>query len=120
MVIHPKFYPALEAFIETHRAALNPKHDYLFTSRFGGEPLTDAGLHRIVTTATFRHTGKRTNPHLIRDMIITHLRGTVRLLPIRPRSRCERRFLRTFPVRRVVTLHPSFPFNVCLTGETFD
>ena len=45
-------------------------------SRFGGEPLTDAGLHRIVTTATFRHTGKRTNPHLIRDMIITHLRGT--------------------------------------------
>ena len=44
----------------------------------------------------------------------------VRLLPIRPRSRCERRFLRTFPVRRVVTLHPRFPFNVCLTGETFD
>jgi hypothetical protein len=33
----------------------------------------------------------------------------VRLLPIRPRSRCERRSLRTFPV---VTLHPRFPFNV--------
>jgi hypothetical protein len=33
----------------------------------------------------------------------------VRLLPIRPRSRCERRSLRTFPV---VTLHPHFPFNV--------
>jgi len=97
MVIHPKFYPALEAFIETHRAALNPKHDYLFTSRFGGEPLTDAGLHRIVTTTTFRHTGKRTNPHVIRDMIITHLRGTDTLVPIRPRSRGERRSLRTLP-----------------------
>ena len=36
----------------------------------------------------------------------------VRLLPIRPRSRCERRSLRTFPV---VTLHPRFPFNVRLT-----
>ena len=33
----------------------------------------------------------------------------VRLLPVRPRSRCERRSLRTFPV---VTLHPRFPFNV--------
>jgi len=33
----------------------------------------------------------------------------VRLLPIRPRSRGERRSLRTFPVD---TLHPRFPFNV--------
>ena len=43
--------------------------------------------------------------------------GKVRLLPVRPRSRGERRSLRTFPV---VTLHPRFPFNVRLTGETFD
>ena len=35
--------------------------------------------------------------------------GKVRLLPVRPRSRGERRSLRTFPV---VTLHPRFPFNV--------
>ena len=35
--------------------------------------------------------------------------AAVRLLPIRPRSRGERRSLRTFPV---VTLHPRFPFNV--------
>ena len=41
----------------------------------------------------------------------------VRLLPIRPRSRCARRSLRTFPV---VALHPRFPFNVRLTGKTFD
>ncbi|EEH52570.1 uncharacterized protein MICPUCDRAFT_63787 [Micromonas pusilla CCMP1545] len=44
-------------------------------------------------------------------------RRAVRLLPIRPRSRCERRSLRTFPV---VALHPRFPFNVRLTGKTFD
>jgi hypothetical protein len=37
------------------------------------------------------------------------LLDAVRLLPIRPRSRGERRSLRTFPV---VTLHPRFPFNV--------
>ena len=35
--------------------------------------------------------------------------ATVRLLPIRPRSRGARRSLRTSPV---VTLHPRFPFNV--------
>ena len=39
------------------------------------------------------------------------------LVPIRPRSRGARRSLRTFPV---VTLHPRFPFNVRLTGKTFD
>ena len=44
-------------------------------------------------------------------------REEVRLLPIRPRSRGARRSLRTFPV---VTLHPRFPFNVRLTGKTFD
>ena len=36
-------------------------------------------------------------------------REKARLLPIRTRSRGERRSLRTFPV---VTLHPRFPFNV--------
>jgi hypothetical protein len=41
----------------------------------------------------------------------------VRLLPIRPRSRGERRFLRTFPVRRHSS--PALPFQR-LTGETFD
>jgi hypothetical protein len=29
-----------------------------------------------VSRATFRLTGKKTNPHLLRDSIVTHLRGT--------------------------------------------
>jgi hypothetical protein len=40
--------------------------------------------------------------------LVMQLGEEVRLLPIRPRSRGERRSLRTFPV---VTLHPRFPFN---------
>ena len=36
-------------------------------------------------------------------------KSEVRLLPVRPRSRVDRRSLRTF---HVVTLHPRFPFNV--------
>jgi rRNA biogenesis protein RRP5 len=46
---------------------------------------------------------------LARGAILDVVINAVRLLPIRPRSRCERRSLRTFPV---VTLHPRFPFNV--------
>jgi hypothetical protein len=40
--------------------------------------------------------------------LVMQLGEEVRLLPIRPRSRGERRSLRTFPV---VTLHPRFLFN---------
>jgi hypothetical protein len=43
------------------------------------------------------------------DRVASAAQEEVRLLPIRPRSRGERRSLRTFPV---VTLHPRFPFNV--------
>ena len=39
--------------------------------RFG-----DKDVHRILTSTSYRLTGKRVNPHLVRDMIITHLRGT--------------------------------------------
>jgi hypothetical protein len=34
------------------------------------------GVHCLLTSTSYRLTGKRVNPHLVRDMIITHLRGT--------------------------------------------
>ena len=82
-----------------------------------GDARTSTALASAFTFATRHHSGGDTwrldSPRGGKGAFYT-------LVPIRPRSRCERRFLRTFPVRRVVTLHPSFPFNVCLTGETFD
>ena len=75
MVISPKLYGAMEEWIRTRRAHLKPTHDFLFTSKNGG-PLTDNAVHRLLTSTSYRLTGRRTNPHLIRDMIITHLRGT--------------------------------------------
>jgi site-specific recombinase XerC len=54
---------------------LAPRHDYLFTAR-NGAPLTDVGVHSLLTSTSYRLTGRRVNPHLVRDMIITHLRGT--------------------------------------------
>ncbi|WP_348760869.1 hypothetical protein [uncultured Salinisphaera sp.] len=76
MVIHPKFYPALEDFVANHRHHLGePAHGLLFSTR-SGAPLRDKDVHRILTSTSYRLTGKRVNPHLVRDMIITHLRGT--------------------------------------------
>ena len=65
--------------------------------------------------AAARRKARSNLPAATRDARVR--REKVRLLSIRPRSRGARRSLRTFPV---VTLHPRFPFNVRLTGKTFD
>jgi hypothetical protein len=47
----------------------------VFSKKNGGRP--DAKwVYAVFSTAAFRLTGKRTNPHLIRDMIVTFLRDT--------------------------------------------
>ena len=56
------------------RAELRPSHPFLF-SRACGLPLTGNALYDMFTNAAQRRTGKATNPHLIRDMIVTHLRS---------------------------------------------
>ena len=75
MVLAPSLYGALEEWIERRRAHLAPRHANLFTAR-NGAPLTDVGVHSLLTSTSYRLTGRRVNPHLVRDMIITHLRGT--------------------------------------------
>jgi hypothetical protein len=55
------------------RAALKPRHNLLF-SQANGSPLTTQALHKIFYTTAFRITGKKTNPHLVRDSIVTYLR----------------------------------------------
>ena len=75
LVISPTLYGALEQWLSVRRSHLRPAHDFLFTGK-NGAPLTDAGVHKLMTSTAYRLTGQRTNPHLVRDMIITHLRGT--------------------------------------------
>ncbi|KAL4424494.1 hypothetical protein ABPG77_006803 [Micractinium sp. CCAP 211/92] len=75
LVISPNLYPELDAYIGKWRAFLGPTHGLLFTQK-DGKPLTDKSLYTLFWKAAFRLTGKRTNPHLVRDMIVTHLRGS--------------------------------------------
>ena len=74
LVIDSRVYPALESWLSTHRAALSPSHDFVFT-RPNGTPWTVSELSRTFSRAALRVTGQKTNPHLIRDMIVTHVRS---------------------------------------------
>lgn len=75
MVLAPHIYPELEAFLDEWRSELKPQHDFVF-SQANGDPLTTLGLYKLFYTSCFRITGKKTNPHLVRDSIVTHLRGS--------------------------------------------
>lgn len=74
LTIAPHIYPELEAFMSTWRAHLQPRHALLFSQR-NGEPLTDKSLYKLFWTTAYRLTGRKTNPHLVRDSIVTYLRG---------------------------------------------
>ena len=74
LVIAPRIYPELEAYISTWRQHLHPKHDFLFTQA-NGEPFSDKNLYKVFWTTSYRLTGKKLNPHLVRDSIVTYLRA---------------------------------------------
>jgi len=77
LVLDPFLYPTLETFITESRKNLNPVegNNKLFVNNVG-HPMTRQQLYFIVAKATYDATGRRMNPHLIRDSIVTHLRNS--------------------------------------------
>ncbi len=75
LVIAEHIIPYLEAFLSKWRPHLAPKHNRVFTKKNGEEP-TEDHIHAQFTTAMFRLTGKKANPHSIRDSIVTYARST--------------------------------------------
>ncbi|CAK4700041.1 hypothetical protein LEN26_009045 [Aphanomyces euteiches] len=76
LVIPDHIVPYLTAFLNKWRQELKPKDDHAFLfSNTKGEPATADFIYRTFTRAIYRHTGKKTNPHLLRDSIVTYLRG---------------------------------------------
>lgn len=65
---------AVDDYIENWRDALNPSTDFLFVQLRTGKPLTGDGIFKRVSRCCFKYGGKMTNPHLLRDMIVTHVR----------------------------------------------
>lgn len=48
--------------------------EHLFLQVRTGKCLTADSVYQIVSAVCYHYTGKRTNPHLLRDMIVTHVR----------------------------------------------
>ena len=64
----------IDNFIDHWRPSLQPKTEYLFVQSRTGKPLTRDSVFQRVSRCCFKFTGKKTNPHLLRDMIVTHVR----------------------------------------------
>ncbi|KAL7434245.1 hypothetical protein ACHAXM_003964 [Skeletonema potamos] len=76
----PSLTPAIDDFIERWRPCLLRKSDgtspssFLFHQPKTGNPLTANSLYQIVSRCCYKYKEKKTNPHLLRDMIVTHVR----------------------------------------------
>ena len=70
--------PFIDDFLERWRPALlsksNPSSSFLFLQPRTGNPLTTNSIYQIVSRSCFKYKQKKTNPHLLRDMIVTHIR----------------------------------------------
>ena len=74
MQLAPELTPALDEFVEKWRPRLRPITRFLFVQALTGKPLTGDSVYKRVSESCYKYTGKRTNPHLLRSMIITHVR----------------------------------------------
>ena len=68
--------PAMDDFLQRWRPCLlrEQKHDFVFLQSRTGRPLTQDSVYQLVGRTCYAYTGQRTNPHLLRDMIVTHVR----------------------------------------------
>lgn len=74
LMLSPELVPAIDDFLEHWRQCLAPNSDHLFVQPRTGNPLTQDSVYQIVARSCYKYSGKRTNPHLLRDMIVTHVR----------------------------------------------
>ena len=70
--------PFIDDFLKRWRPALlsesNSSSSFLFLQPKTGNPLTPNSIYQIVSRSCFKYKQKKTNPHLLRDMIVTHIR----------------------------------------------
>ena len=69
-------YDLTDVFVSRWRDALKPTGSHLFAQVRTGNALTQDSVYQLVARACYEKTGKRTNPHLLRDIVVTHVRET--------------------------------------------
>lgn len=66
----------VDDFIREFRPCLEPQGAHLFTqTKNGGKAMNQDSIYQVVSRVCYKHSGKRTNPHLLRDMVVTHVRS---------------------------------------------
>ena len=68
--------PIIDDFIANWRPSLNPSTQFLLVQSRTGRPMTGDSIFTRVARCCFKYTGKSVNPHLLRDIIVTHVRDT--------------------------------------------
>ena len=76
MQLAEELTPAIDDFIERWRPSLKPKTNALLVQSKTGKPMTANSVFKRVVRCCFKYTGKSVNPHLLRDIIVTHVRET--------------------------------------------
>ena len=74
--VAPALTEHIDTFIAEWRGHFNPQGKHLFVQPRTGKPFTGDSVYDRVARACFEYTGKKTNPHLLRDSVVTHVRGT--------------------------------------------
>lgn len=74
--LSPALTTSIDDYLKYWRPYLKPSSDHFFVGTTTGKPLTVEGVRYLVSKACYEHTGKKTNPHLLRDMIVTHVRDS--------------------------------------------
>jgi hypothetical protein len=76
MLLSRDLSESMDVFVTTWRACLQPKTNMLFCQQRTGNSLTKDSVYAIVSRACYEKMGRKTNPHLLRDMLVTHVRET--------------------------------------------
>lgn len=84
MALSTELSLAVDDFVQHWRKVLLSKIDNgydisqnrLFIQPRTGQPLTADSIYQIVARNCYQQTGQKTNPHLLRDMIVTHVRSS--------------------------------------------
>jgi len=76
LLIAPELTSAIDAFLSRWRDCLRPNGNHFFVQPRTGKAFTPDSVYSIVARSCYKFAGKKTNPHLLRDMIVTHVRDS--------------------------------------------
>jgi len=74
LILSSELTSTIDEYISLWRPFLSPKTNSLFVQPRTGNPMTADSIYQIVSRVCYKYAGQRTNPHLLRDMIVTHVR----------------------------------------------